>query len=936
VSKDDFRITTAAGYAANTPVRATHSDVGTSLVHFLANDTSANPPVPGELFVDNDPDPNQRFAYTLGEPIYLDNDLSGSVSPGDTPLTPLTLGVVGDALIRFPTNPHWHPTMVAGTILGNGAMGGSPFQWRGVAPEALLRSYDVFPPAGMEHNDAIVNGAIVSTNPWGPVNSHCHQVEPPETCYDTYSQFYDVVVSGQTGDGIASGHPRTILVTGSAGNRGQPERHSDGNHNQRFDTGESIFVDADDDGTYSPGDVHLRGPTQTLGVGLVNFALDEMHDEIVSDTGAYEQGEGIYVDADRSRTVTVGDTRVSVAGYPDGSPVNPGDGDLQASTWLRQFRLWGTIRNGNAAKNTVQVGNVSSDEKYLHATSSRGPTDDGRVKPDLVAAGSESEGDGYIKSTYPGDTYRRTYGSSISTGAVAGAVALLAERYATACASSPPPPDVLKALLIHGAEDLTAIPEVGSYPGPDFAFGFGRVRALEAVDLVPHHVRGNVTLDNIPAEYTVTVGTTKPLRVTLVWNDPAFSPLALPSSQTGMLINDLDLELEAPDGTRYTPWKVDGSNPFAAATRSAIAAGLSIPGQSRDRRNTVEQVEVDEAMPGTWKIRVTASTLNLAPQDYALVSEMLPPELNPCASQPEADVWMKDNPNDLGGVPSSGAMYLGPDLWNRVRLDGGTAHQNPTHGQPNYLHANLRNASTVSVSATSIDIWVAAAAVGLGWPDNFTYVGRFNVPNMGPSEVHQVGPLEWYPPAPYPSDHFCLYMRVVSPQDPITYAEGTNIWDNAQWSNNIAYRNMNVVDLVGSTGVAFQVRNIAVDTADIDVAFHVPPEFLEQAQVLIEFSPQLHERWEADPRRLRGLRVRDDLHGAPVERGPTEPPYQVTAPEVTLPGFRLEPGFAETMTLTFQAVDTLEGEYDVYVTERIDGEIIGGILYTVRAGNQPD
>jgi hypothetical protein len=200
VSKDDFRITTAAGYAANTPVRATHSDVGTSLVHFLANDTSANPPVPGELFVDNDPDPNQRFAYTLGEPIYLDNDLSGSVSPGDTPLTPLTLGVVGDALIRFPTNPHWHPTMVAGTILGNGAMGGSPFQWRGVAPEALLRSYDVFPPAGMEHNDAIVNGAIVSTNPWGPVNSHCHQVEPPETCYDTYSQFYDVVVSGQTGE----------------------------------------------------------------------------------------------------------------------------------------------------------------------------------------------------------------------------------------------------------------------------------------------------------------------------------------------------------------------------------------------------------------------------------------------------------------------------------------------------------------------------------------------------------------------------------------------------------------------------------------------------------------------------------------------------------------------------------------------------------------
>jgi hypothetical protein len=786
VSAGDVRATPVGGFAAGSTVAAADADVGTVLVFFG--------------FLERFDDlVTADFLYTAGEGIYNDADNTRTVTVGDTRLTPVGAFGAGSAVVAadadigqvlrsFATNPHYHSTHVAGTAMGSGAQsaaaGGSANQWQGLGLGANLRSYSGSPISGTgapvpadEYTDAAANNAAISTNSWG--FSHCHQTFLPATCYDIGSQYYDSVISGRRSDGSASGIARQILIFGSAGNRGRPERHSDDvAANGQFDNGESIYSDWNDNGLVDAGDPLRLGPGVAAGSALINFNLNEAHDDIVSvnpdGRSTINVGEGIYVDADLSLTVTAGDTRTNgIVGFPAGTVVAAGDAD--AGTALRRFLLWGNVRRPNSAKDTIEVANIASDDTLPSPSSSRGPTDDGRVKPDLSGPGSQNSGDFGVTSTWPGNIYNSITGTSMSTPALAGAAALVEEWYQSACVAGGATPASLKALMIHSAQDLDNIPNVGAaFSGPDFSHGYGRARAKEALDLLPHHLQGTA---NVPGDtdLTVTVGTMGQLKVTLAWDDPAWVANALPSAVTGILQNDLDLVLIDPSGVQYTPWEVNAANPFAPATRTVTPAAMAIPAAARDRRNPVEQVVVDNAMPGDWIIRVTASTLALPSQTYTLVSEVLPVQSGPCASAPAADVWLMDNPTDTGVEPSVGSLWLGPDPWNRLVDDAMTTHENPEFGQTNYLYATLRNASAVDVAATTVGFWIASAAVGLTWPSNFEYVGQLAVPNMGPGEVRQIGPLAWDPPSPAPSSHFCMYVRVDSPQDPIP-AEGAGIW----------------------------------------------------------------------------------------------------------------------------------------------------------------
>ena len=828
VSAGDVRETAIGAFAAGSTVAAGDADAGGAVVFFNIL----------ERFRDADADTR----LDAGEGVYRDNDGSmfsatGTVSVGDTRLTPVGAFAagsvvaagdadIGQAIRSFFTNPHDYATHVAGTVMGSGAQsaanGGGPNQWKGVAPGATLRTYDS-PVLNAEYVNAAANNVAISTNSWG--TSHCHQVFPPSTCYDVGSQSYDGIVSGRQSDGTPSGLARRILISGSSGNQGRPERHAENVAvGGVFNSGESVYRDNDDNGVVSASDTLVIGPAQPAGTALVNFALNERHADPGSN-GQFESAEGVYLDADNSRTVTVGDTRLTATGgFAAGSVVAAGNADV--ATNLRQFRLWGNLRIPNSAKDTVEVANITSDANGLNPSSSRGPTDDGRTKPDIAGPGSQNGGDGGVTSALPRNLYVVNAGTSMSTPAVSGVAALVTEWYASSCVAAGPSPETVKALLLHGAQDLTNIPNVGAgFNGPDFAFGYGRARAKEAVDLIPHHRIGTAAALG-DTDFVVTVGRMQPLKVTLAWDDPAWTANAAPSAVTGILQNDLDLLLIAPDGTQYTPWVLNAAAPGTAATRSNFPAAAVIPVAARDRRNTVEQVTVDNAMPGAWTIRVTASTLNLPSQTYTIVSEALPPQAGPCAATPAANVRMRDNAGDGGAVPSGGTMWLSPDVWNRPGPDGLTIHQNPEFGQENFIYANIRNdlAGTAATKAISLDFWLAPAATGLAWPTNFTYVGRISVPNLGIGEVRQVGPLAWMPPNPMPSDHFCFYVRVVSPQDPITFAETADVGSNAANSNNLVWRNINVVNILSSRSVTFLARNIERKAAPVDSDFHRPGE----------------------------------------------------------------------------------------------------------------
>jgi hypothetical protein len=261
---------------------------------------------------------------------------------------------------------------------------------------------------------------------------------------------------------------------------------------------------------------------------------------------------------------------------------------------------WHSIGSGGGtAKNTVTVGSIQSDTDAVSVFSSRGPTKDGRIKPDLMAPGAEQAGDKGIRSTTsdPPDGYDVAEGTSLSTPAVAGAGTLLIADWRARNAGKPDPlPSTLKALLICGARDLDT-------PGPNFDSGWGAVDVLES-DLLLR--RGAVTENEITMKEVDTRNLTVPagarrLRVTLVWDDPGQTPNAAGPA----LVNDLNLSLN--DGTlNHFPWKLDPSAPQQAATRDP------------DSLNNVEQVEVDNPRAGAWTIRVSGLLAKKVPQKYSL------------------------------------------------------------------------------------------------------------------------------------------------------------------------------------------------------------------------------------------------------------------------------------------------------------------------------
>ena len=956
VTAGDLRNVPVAGFAAGTIVAVGNVDIGIPLIFFQVLERFADV-APADLL------------YSAGEAAYLDADNSLQVSAGDTRRT-ATAGFaagsvvaagdadIGQGIQRFNTTPHFHSTHVAGTAMGSGAQslanGGSANQWMGVASGATLRSYRVDAGVATDYPNAVANNVTISTNSWG--YSHHHQVVPPNTGYGANTSYYDAVVSGRQSDGTASGLGQQVLILGSAGNRGRPERHAENvTVNGQFDAGESIYLDNDDNGTVSAADGLRSGPVQPPTTLLVNFNLNEMHDETVNTAGLYSTGEGIYRDTDGSRTVSVGDTRISAgAGFPAGSIVAAGDGDV--GTFLRQFRLWGNVRIPNSAKNTIVVANIASDANTPSRSSSRGPTNDGRIKPDVSGPGSDNGADGGVTSTWPGNSYSSIAGTSMSTPAVSGSAALATEWYRSGCLAAGATPATLRALFVHTAEDLTAIPNIpGTFTGPDFTYGYGRVRVEEAVALVPHHRTATANALGI-IDYTVTLGAVQDLKVTLAWDDPAWAANAAPSAATGMLQNDLDLLLIAPDGTQYTPWVLNPANPFAPATKTSVGAGTAVPVAAQDHLNTIEQVVVDNALAGTWTIRVTASTLNQPPQTYVLVSEALPPQDSPCTGIPAADVWMQDNAADDGTVPSSGRMWLSPDLWNRLADDGMTGHQDPEFGQPNYLYANIRNRSTTQTAvATTMEVWLAPAAVGLAWPDNFQLAGYISVANLAPGETRVVGPLEWDPPPPSPSDHFCFYVRVTSPQDPITFAETSAVGNNTRNSNNIIWRNINIVDLVSSRSVTFVARNFKQKEVSIDLVIDIPPELLEVGSVMLQLDPALENRWKNRQKLPEGIKAgpevqvfpwigewRQYVGRQPVEEDeprvfgePKEKPtmvYRITKPRVVFKDIVFAPKQAGPVKITFGSAQKKKAIYEIHIIERINNEEVGGILYQVRTG----
>ena len=271
-----------------------------------------------------------------------------------------------------------------------------------------------------------------------------------------------------------------------------------------------------------------------------------------------------------------------------------------------------TISSTGNAKDILTIGAIdplpngptSSSSINSSYFSSWGPTNDGRVKPDLVANGLNVLSCGAGSAT----SYLVFSGTSMSAPNVTGSLYLLQEYYAEKNSGN-----FMRAATLKGLACATAF-DAGN-PGPDYIYGWGVLNTKNAAQTITDN--GTKSLIN---EKTLAQGQTQTFKViasgngalvaTISWTDPPAdtTTTGVINDRTPKLVNDLDIRIS--DGTKtYYPWVLDPNNPAAPAT-----TGDNI-------RDNIEQVYIAGAVPGrSYTITVShKGTLNSGSQDFSII-----------------------------------------------------------------------------------------------------------------------------------------------------------------------------------------------------------------------------------------------------------------------------------------------------------------------------
>jgi PKD repeat protein len=289
--------------------------------------------------------------------------------------------------------------------------------------------------------------------------------------------------------------------------------------------------------------------------------------------------------------------------------------------------------------NPIKDDPTGGNAEQMAAFSSRGRTNDARIKPDVVAPGtwvlsgySDLYQEGYDPSTNPQNSawqydgwsepyseyYKYMGGTSMATPLVAGGAAVVRDFYQKDYGHSASAA-LVKATLINSAEDLLDENNDGvndnAFPIPNVHEGWGRVNLTNATDGSHQFVdetNGLQTGEEFTYQFIVNSAIT-PFKVTLVWSD-------YPSTDSAYkhLVNDLNLEVTSPAGDSYLGNRFQG--------------GWSITGGLPDKQNNVENVYVESPTVGTWTVKVQGYNVPYGPQPFALVVDGVDSNAPPQAS----------------------------------------------------------------------------------------------------------------------------------------------------------------------------------------------------------------------------------------------------------------------------------------------------------------
>lgn len=264
------------------------------------------------------------------------------------------------------------------------------------------------------------------------------------------------------------------------------------------------------------------------------------------------------------------------------------------------------------AKNALTVGAVNQVNNYIDENSvimsdfsNWGPTDDGRIKPDICAKGVN------VNSCISTSdvAYAIYQGTSMATPAITGMVLLLQQCNNTLYSSYLRAASI-KGLITHSAR------ECGVSLGPDYQYGWGLADALTAANIIRDKTNSSVLEEKTLQQseiYTknINVSSLQNLRFSISWTDPAGNANSATSedSRSPRLKNNLDIKV-LKDGITYYPWKLDADVPWNDATNN-----------SDNDVDNFERIDILNAQPGVYTIQVSHKGILLnGAQDYTLIA----------------------------------------------------------------------------------------------------------------------------------------------------------------------------------------------------------------------------------------------------------------------------------------------------------------------------
>ncbi len=332
----------------------------------------------------------------------------------------------------------------------------------------------------------------------------------------------------------------------------------------------------------------------------------------------------------------------------------------------------------------------------------------------------------------------------------------------------------------------------------------------------------------------------------------------------------------------------------------------------------------------------------------------------------DLDLTVKDGIDDPGTEPNNVTQHLwtSSDIWIRNHDDNGTEHENPEYdpNNPVYVYVRVINRSNVASTGNELlHLYWGKARLDLFWPQPWTGYNdpqtgvrmgdeiirqpNNKIPILQPGESRIIK-FPWHIPNPEnyvgidPNPwHYCLLARIESANDPMTYPETTDLVQNVKNNNNIAWKNVTVVNVVPNQSDIALIGTVAIgNMKDESKMYYLelikdPDEtgnpIFKEAEVKLKMSEALYTAWE------RGGKIAEELKATSDEKVKF-----VKGNNVILDNIAFNPNEMGTLTLTFNFLTEKMTDKDKFTYHLIQhdyqtGEIIGGETFVIKKQPRP-